>query len=142
MALISLVYVSLASQDFDLEQLEELLRESQENNRKLNITGMLLYRDRFFIQALEGEEDVVMPLYEAIAEDERHRNVLLVYKNTITQRSFPDWSMGFNLIGDEEAKTLPGFTDFLQKPGDMTFFVDHPSRAAHLLDSFKNRTYF
>ena len=35
-----------------------------------------MYRDGFFIQALEGEEETVMSLYNKIKTDPRHRSVL------------------------------------------------------------------
>ncbi|NJO83577.1 MAG: BLUF domain-containing protein, partial [Blastochloris sp.] len=44
------------------DQLREILVKARDKNRRLNVTGMLLYRDRFFIQALEGEQEVVEPL--------------------------------------------------------------------------------
>ena len=42
---------------------------------------MLLYRDGFFIQALEGELDAIENLYAIIAKYERYKDVILVYKN-------------------------------------------------------------
>lgn len=142
MALISLVYVSFATEDMTDEELKDILEVSRENNKSKDITGMLLYRDRFFIQALEGEEEEVMPLYEAIKDDPRHRNVLLVYKNDIKSRTFSSWSMGFNKISDAQVEQMPGFTAFLSDPRDMSYFVEQPSRATTLLESFKNKTYF
>lgn len=142
MALISLVYVSVAAQPMSDDQLQEILRESRDNNEPRSITGMLLYRDGFFIQALEGDEDAVIPLFESIRTDARHRNVLMVYKNRIESRTFSNWSMGFNKISDTQVEDLPGFTDFLTNPSDMSFFTDHPDRATGLLESFKNKTYF
>lgn len=141
MSLISLVYVSFASHPMTDEELQAILAEARDFNKPNNITGMLLYRDGFFIQALEGEAEVVEPLYNGISKDERHKNVLLVYKNTITERSFSDWSMGFNKIEAGDGGDLPGFTDFLAKPS-AEYFTDHPSRATVLLESFKNKTYF
>jgi hypothetical protein len=142
MAIISLVYVSVSAHNLTDEELKEILEVSRQNNQALEITGMLLYRDGYFLQALEGEESTVMPLYERIRADDRHRRVLLIHKTTVQQRSFPDWSMGFNKISDEEAEALPGFTNFLQDPSDHTYFSQNPGRAVKLLESFKNRVYF
>lgn len=142
MAMISLVYVSFASHELSDEELKDILEVSRRNNKPDGVTGMLLYRDGFFIQALEGEESVVRPLYEKIKQDDRHKNVLLVTESKINSRSFNDWSMGFNKLSDEDVEQLPGFTDFLQEQKDLSYFTDHPSRATMLLDSFKNRTYF
>jgi hypothetical protein len=142
MSLISLVYVSFASYDLTDEQLKDILQESRENNRTKNITGMLLYRNHCFIQALEGEEDEVKRLYQKIQSDPRHENIVLVHTGPIESRTFPGWSMGFNKISDQDAANLPGFTAFLNDPRDVSYFTDHPDRATRLLNSFKNRIYW
>lgn len=142
MTLISLVYVSFASHDLTDNELKDILEVSRMNNAAHSITGMLLYRDGFFIQALEGDDSVVEPLYEKIAADDRHSNVTLVYKEPISERSFNSWSMGFNKMTDEDVQAMPGLTDFLNDPHDVTFFTETPSRAAELLEAFKERTYF
>lgn len=142
MPLVSLVYVSFASHDMSDDELREILEVARRKNKELNVTGMLLYRDGFFIQALEGERNKVDPLYDKIAEDPRHRNVLKVYETEIKHRAFSDWSMGFNKISDEQIAQTPGFTEYLEKPDESHFFKDQPSRATKLLEQFKNQTYF
>ena len=52
MSLNCLVYVSLANQEMSESHLEDLLKKARIKNETLNITGMLLYRDGFFMQAL------------------------------------------------------------------------------------------
>lgn len=142
MSMINLVYVSVSDHPMTDEELRALLEESRENNAKLNVTGMLLYRDGFFIQALEGEEQAVRELYDAIRDDGRHRNIVTVYEEPITERAFSDWSMGFNKMEDRFLEQIPGYTDFLDQPFETEAFTNHPTRAAILLNSFKNRTYF
>jgi hypothetical protein len=141
MSLITIVYVSVSSHSMTDEELKTLLGECRANNGPQNVTGMLLYRDGFFIQALEGEAEVVEPLYELIRKDPRHTSVLTVYKNPIEKRSFDSWAMGFNKFTAEDGKDIEGFTHFLEKP-EVDFFVHHPGRAAVLLNSFRERTYF
>jgi hypothetical protein len=77
---------------------------------------MLLYRDGFFIQALEGEEEVITTLFEKIKLDKRHHTVLLLYKEPITRREFPDWTMGFELLTGDSFDKLEGFSQFMQNP--------------------------
>jgi len=141
MSLISLVYVSYATHPMSDEELYALLQECRANNQRLNITGMLLYRERFFIQDLEGEEDAVVPLFEAISKDPRHQNVIKIYQKEIATRTFPDWSMGFNKLGDDTTLAMEGFTDFLQQPNTEYLLYD-PNRARVMLESFKEGTYF
>lgn len=141
MGIISLVYVSFATQEMNEDDLMRILTVSRDNNSKNDVTGMLLYREGFFIQALEGEESIVIPLYNKIAADPRHRNVILIYKNDITERTFSSWAMGFTRISDQQAESIPGFTDFLQNPGDLSFFTAAPGRASHMLEAFKEHRY-
>jgi len=144
MTLYTLVYVSLATHPMTDDELRDLLEISRDNNARLDITGMLLYRDGFFIQALEGQEQAVEDLFTKISKDPRHTNVLVVHRGNISRegRTFAEWAMGFNKIKLDEAKQIPGFTDFLQQPGDGRFFSNNPERAQKLLKSFKDRTFF
>jgi hypothetical protein len=141
MTLISLVYVSFATRPMSEDDLRALLEECRTNNQRLNVTGMLLYRNGFFIQALEGDEEVVEKLFSDIAKDPRHQDVLRVYKAPIVVRSFPDWTMGFNHIGDQPHLEMEGYSDFLEKP-NAEYFTQKPSRAQMLLESFRNETFF
>ncbi len=139
MTLITLVYVSVAqNRQMNNDELLRILKEARENNQKLNVTGMLLYRDGFFIQALEGEQDVVEDLYAHIAKDQRHKNIITVYQNEIKERLFTDWSMGFNRVEDKHLESIEGYNGLI----NAHFFADKPGRAVSLLESFRNRSYF
>ena len=142
MALVSLVYVSAATHPMTDADLRDILTTAREKNDKRDITGMLLYRDGFFIQALEGEQSAVDEIFQAIKQDDRHTNVIIVYQEPVQSRSFGHWSMGFNKIEDADAEKIPGFTDFLDKPFSSSFLTANPSRAKSLLQSFRDRNYF
>lgn len=142
MTLISLVYVSYETKKLSEDDLKDILKASRENNNEKNVTGMLLYRGGFFIQALEGEETTVLELYEKIKDDERHTGVLLVHQEEIQQRSFQNWAMGFNIVTDDDIRGLDGFTSFLTQPMQSQFFSEKPDRAHRLLRSFQNRTFY
>ncbi len=98
-------------------------------------------RGSFFLQAIEGEDTEVEILFEKIKHDPRHHSILKVYKNPITERTFSDWTMGFNLIDDADPEGLDGYSDFLSRP-NTEYFLKSPSRAKILLESFKERVYF
>lgn len=141
MSLHCLVYVSLANQEMTDDHLQSLLKKARDKNERLEITGMLLYRDGFFMQALEGELDDIEELFETITNDLRHRDVLLVYKKPILHRSFPDWTMGFNKIADKDIEVIEGYTHFLKNPTP-EFFMQRASEAEALLDQFKHQLFF
>ncbi|MEL6406626.1 MAG: BLUF domain-containing protein, partial [Chloroflexota bacterium] len=77
-------------------------------------------------------------LYQKISTDQRHKNIITVYQNTIEERSFTDWSMGFNHLEDTHLEEIPGYNGML----NANFFAEKPSRAVSLLESFRNRSYF
>ena len=141
MGMITLVYVSFATKVMMDEELRSLLQAARDKNKELDITGMLLYRDGFFIQALEGEEETVLNLYNKIKTDPRHRSVLQIYREGIKNRAFEDWSMGFNKFDSNSLEELEGYTDFLKKP-NTDFFAKHPTYAKMLLNMFRTRSYF
>lgn len=142
MPLVTLVYVSVTEAPMSDAALSDILRVSRENNARRDITGMLLYREGFFIQALEGEADDVDALYARIKRDPRHQNVLLVYRSPIPERGFEDWSMGFNKIDDSRLPEIDGYTEYLTEPFEPEHFAHNPNRATQLLQTFKDQTYF
>jgi Sensors of blue-light using FAD len=142
MALVSLVYVSSASREMSDGDLRAILESARSHNDEDKITGMLLYQDGYFIQALEGEDAAVESTYARIKQDARHSHVLLVYKNPIDKRAFEKWEMGFHKFESAQINEMPGFTDFLDAPFDPKFLTENPSRAKTLLEHFKEHTYF
>src|SRR3954470_3384019 len=102
MPLTHLVYVSSATAPFTQADLLALLQISRRNNEPAGITGMLLYRDGNFMQALEGEEAAVNSAYIRISKDPRHEGLITMIKEPISERNFADWSMGFRNLDSSE----------------------------------------
>ncbi|WP_413666535.1 BLUF domain-containing protein [Mucilaginibacter sp. Mucisp86] len=73
-----LVYVSTAKKLMSDDELLDLLQTARIKNAKYNVTGMLLYSEGTFIQALEGEKEDLYTIYKAIELDFRHRNIILM----------------------------------------------------------------
>ncbi|MEQ8397592.1 BLUF domain-containing protein [Thalassobaculum sp.] len=97
-----LVYVSTAREAYDRSALDELLIQARSRNERLNITGLLIYGDETFIQALEGRRGLVSDVYESIKRDARHHQVITLLEFTDTERDFPDWTMAFTHEPDRE----------------------------------------
>src|SRR6476469_8809024 len=93
--MLRLVYISTARQKFEQAELLELLRKSQRNNAKREITGILLYHHNQFFQVLEGPEDAVRAVYATISQDPRHQSVMKLYEERPEERLFANWTMGF-----------------------------------------------
>lgn len=122
MSLITLIYGSAAVEPFSEAELVALLEKAREKNRRLGITGMLLYRDGNFLQVLEGEAEAVDALLETIRRDPRHRGILVFLKRPLPQREFSDWEMGFVNLDSVSPEQLPGYSSYLNQPLDSPEF--------------------
>lgn len=107
MPLHELVYVSLAEHPMSDEELRQLLAQARAHNVAHGITGLLVYRDREFMQLLEGEEAEVAALFQHIERDRRHLQVYRLWDGPIAERSCRDWVMGFAEPTDESFHALP-----------------------------------
>lgn len=89
-----ITYVSRFAKPFTEDELRELGDAAAENNRRLDVTGVLMTSGGVFFQILEGPDDAVDKIYASIASDSRHTNiVVLELEHDIAARNYPDWSM-------------------------------------------------
>ena len=98
--LVSLSYVSDATEEFGILALMQLVDKASRRNKTLNITGVLSFDNGRFGQILEGKPKDVELLWEAIQRDPRHTNVVSLGMKRINSRRFANWSM--RLCGREE----------------------------------------
>jgi hypothetical protein len=97
-----LVYVSNRKVNCTEAEIEKILASCKKNNPPLNITGILLYSDKKFIQLVEGEYKVINDLYTKIKTDPRHDQTMLIAMGPIKEKSFPSWHMGARkIVGNE-----------------------------------------
>lgn len=138
--MLSLTYLSTATQELDAETLRQLLLDFRARNEELGLTGMLLYSGGNIIQTLEGPDETVESTFGAIARDLRHRNVMVTLREPIEERAFPDWSMGFREVDDQDVRDLPGFHEFLQDPRLSAGYGDRAEPAYTMLRVFRENT--
>jgi hypothetical protein len=132
----SLVYVSTASPLCEEEDLEKILTVSRHWNRRVEITGLLLYKHPNFMQFLEGRKDAVLEILGRIKSDPRHHSLIVLLQQEEHERVFHSWSMGFNrLLPDTPAPK--GFNDLWELPFTSEQFLTKPSRCLQFLFSFK-----
>ncbi len=139
MVVFSLVYTSHAVQPFTADELVELLRLAREKNARLGITGLLLYREGAFMQALEGDEAVVRELYASIRQDPRHHLVLTLVAMPVATRQFQDWSMGFSNLDQAGAGTVTGSNPAPRVPTAQDEVSWRASVAMSLLATFQQQ---
>ncbi len=92
--LVRLMYASRAADSVDQEALLAILRKSKAENAANGITGVLCFSGGIFLQLLEGGRQQVNALYNRIAADKRHLDVVLLSYEEIGERRFAGWSMG------------------------------------------------
>lgn len=76
-------------------ELAELLDQARRHNPQVGVTGLLLYCNGCFMQVLEGPVDAVEALYKRIAKDPRHRSLIQLSMEPISERDFGNWSMAY-----------------------------------------------
>ena len=92
--LVRLMYASRATETVRPEVLNAILRKSTQNNPAVGVTGVLCFSGNIYLQVLEGGRSHVSALYNRIAADPRHNDVVLLSYEDIAERGFAGWSMG------------------------------------------------
>jgi len=92
--LVRLLYASRAVDNVSQEELLNILSQSKANNPGSGITGVLCSSGPIFLQLLEGGRMQVNALYNQIAADARHSDVVILSYEEISERKFANWSMG------------------------------------------------
>lgn len=127
-----LTYLSDSNSLITWDLVKQILSVAQENNKSLNVTGMLVSHGMNFLQTLEGEKDEIEDLlFQHIAQDKRHGNIQLLEISAIPCRIFADWSMkgfDFDLLEEKQQNMI------LKKYCDGEEFFKMPSNSEHCLD--------
>ena len=122
-----LIYVSKANTQIDEPELAEILKASRRFNRRHGLTGFLIYQRGYFMQMLEGRQEIVDSLMTRITADPRHSDVRVVVRSHSLRRLFNEWTMGYwdmsgSLRGKEEFMAWQQRTiDLLEAAGDARF---------------------
>ncbi len=134
----ALVYVSTATRMLMLADIDQILVEAQANNRKEEITGVLLYDAGNFMQYLEGPLENLVRVYQRIKNSSKHHGIVELLKWPIEVREFPEWSMAFRSV-NAVGMSLPNvhgelLLDWLAASGNSA------SAASVLLTNFWSRS--
>ncbi|MGQ7847306.1 BLUF domain-containing protein [Granulosicoccus sp. 3-233] len=116
--LLRVVYVShnaITGDDaFLTQQIEHILQVARQNNRRVGITGALMFNRGLFAQVLEGPAAAVEETFERIQCDQRHAEVLLLACDPVHKTSFEQWSMAY--VG-EQAEVPPVLLEIASTTG-------------------------
>jgi hypothetical protein len=129
-----IIYISTARQQPDREMLEDILLASRRNNRRDELTGLLVVGGRRFLQVLEGPREKTDAAYVRIRADARHFALVELSRKLISERAFAGWDMGCEqLDGDDLSELVKDLTegvDDLDLRAQFRTFVDLHRKAA------------
>ncbi|MEM9842559.1 MAG: BLUF domain-containing protein, partial [Pseudomonadota bacterium] len=115
-------YHSRPTEALTESELDQLLLQAQLNNRRDEISGLLVVGDNDFVQWLEGAKPAVQNLMARISSDRRHADVTLLEAGPIKRRLFGDWSM---LFVDEMRHADVQLSPMLARPSHLIWDLKH-----------------
>ncbi len=104
-----LVYRSKATHKLGSLHLFNLLSLCRVKNKRMDITGHLLYTEEIFVQCIEGPPASIESLWQSLLRDERHHDLELLSRGPASQRRFNDWSMAFSSYSYFNKYNISGF---------------------------------
>lgn len=129
-----IVYISTSRAEVpSMAQVEDILASSRRNNKRDELSGLLIVGGRRFLQVLEGPGHMLDLAYTRIKQDPRHFALVELSRRDVAARAFPDWAMGYE-AGDEEL--LPLVTALTERVDDLSLkaqlrtFAELHSKAA------------
>ncbi|MFN3353298.1 MAG: BLUF domain-containing protein [Brevundimonas sp.] len=99
------LYVSAAVGDAgrSLAPLAEILGQSDRNNRRDHVSGVLARHEGLFLQAIEGARIDLDRLLERLRRDPRHDDVRLLAYGPASERAFAAWGMALADVSSDPA---------------------------------------
>jgi hypothetical protein len=133
-----IIYRSKAVGSMNPEALQGILAASRRNNPPRQVTGLLIYRQGYFLQLLEGPEGAVAERFSVIMRDDRHEDVEILIRTRSDKRIFADWGMGYL---DESASPSGVKVEIMNQLHDYAVKNAKPADTKTILtilNSFKN----
>ncbi|NDA71174.1 MAG: BLUF domain-containing protein, partial [Betaproteobacteria bacterium] len=136
--MIRVTYLSQATEPFSARALVDLLEHCREKNPRLGVTGVLIYANGTFLQTLEGEVDTVDQLLEKIEADKRHQAYKVIQRESIGERLYANWSMGFERLSESALNEVPALKDFGLRDFNPEYLSAHPTVIENLLQRHRS----
>lgn len=131
--LTTLIYRSHLCDDVSYKMLEDMVAAANIKNGQARVTGILLFNGTHFFQLLEGPEEGVIPIYEAICADERHYNVVELLRDYAPSRRFGKAGMElFDLRDHDRDEVLQTVLD----KGTSKYQLIYDDRALQFFQTF------
>jgi hypothetical protein len=133
-----IVYASKATHPMLSEDLANILKTAQSRNLADGITGILLYRQGYFLQVLEGPNERLSLLLEKLARDPRHHEVRVLLEGNVPARAFGAWSMAFQDVSGLDPAAMPGYSTFLKSGFGSVECVRYPHKVLRMALAFRD----
>lgn len=111
--MLQLIYISTAASGMNEATVADILRASRLNNAAANVTGLLLYDGRRFLQALEGPTGEINAVFTRVKADGRHRAVVLLSSREVEERAFGNWAMAAERVAAGQGSSMVELVDEL-----------------------------
>lgn len=129
-ALHRLVYMSTAVGVLRADELDRIYLRAQSANTRAGITGLLLFYEGAFLQALEGPAAGVTSLAEKIRRDRRHSGIITLESAPIEERAFPDSPMRFVAARNLSSGEKQAFSDLRMAVSARSHMIGAPAADA------------
>ncbi|UTW56024.1 BLUF domain-containing protein [Kordiimonas sp. SCSIO 12610] len=109
------------------KDMDDILKRARKNNKRRNVTGILLADNGVFMQVIEGEKEAVKECFDSICKDPRHSKIECLRNETISIRTFDDWDMAFvpfENLGDFQRKNFIHLRDLVISKKMTNLFKD------------------
>jgi hypothetical protein len=127
MSVHQIMYISSATSAVSSVDCAEIARGSARRNRVDDVTGLLLFNSKRFLQVLEGPRDAVDRIYTRIAKDPRHGAIVKLREGSVPAREFGNWGMAYDDAARPSEQLRDKVAALLDQAG--------PSTRAHFLGS-------
>ncbi|TXD46497.1 BLUF domain-containing protein [Polaribacter sp. IC073] len=133
MKLRRIAYTSKATIHFSKRTLLDLLHDSRAYNSLDNISGVLIHKDGYFLQIIEGELDDVNDLLARLVKDSRHIDFKIIDDRISDSRMFSDWAMGCADFDNSSLAMIPGIRTDLTDPKVIDSIIKRLPEFANIL---------
>ena len=129
------IYTSRAVKDFSKRELLYLLHDARAYNSVDKICGVLMHRNGYFLQVLEGEPEAIDNLLVRLIRDTRHADLKIIHDSSVDSLLFSNWAMGSADLESPELSLIPGLrTDLSSKEVIQGLVIRLPEIANFLQD--------
>jgi len=136
--MIRVTYLSQATSNFSSIDLINLLQQCHLNNPKRGLTGLLIFGNNTFLQTIEGKKTIVEELIEKISKDKRHTKFQILSKQSIDNRQYRNWAMGFEKLTEQTLAGVPQLQDFALSDFNPEYLSSNASVIESLLERHRS----